>query len=164
MKHSKSHLPKLLSELLIPMLALGFLGIYWWQAIDLSDKAKAFPSIVTVGALLLIAIQTFSAIKGRMTLTGLESQSEGAETRSWLTRALMQRAALLIVTAVIMYFWRDVGATIGIFVFLLSSLFLLGERRPLVLLIFPTVLTVLLAYLFQVVLTVIFPSGFFSLF
>lgn len=165
MKHSKIDLHGLLAELLIPLLALGFLAVYWWQAIGLSGKAQAFPSIVTAGALLLIAIQCVTAVKASLSPHGrTDGATQENGTSHWLTASLVQRAGLLIIAAVIMYFWRDAGATIGIFVFLLTALFILGERRPMMLIAFPSILTALLAYLFQVVLTVIFPSGLFSLF
>ena len=158
MKHTTS---KLLGELIVPVLAAGFLAVYWWQTIGLSAKAQAFPSMVTIGAALTILWLSYSAVKTYLTSDQPEAPPA---VEAPLIGPTAQRAGLVIIVALVMAAWREIGATIGIFVFLLTSLFILGERRPLMLFAFPIILTVLLAYLFQVVLTVIFPSGFFSLF
>lgn len=170
MRNRNSSIGWLVGEAVVPALTLAFLAAYWWQASPLSFRAKIFPGLVSVSALILIAIRCFAIIRlflaERAKPDPFHQVGESGSTvlRRPFDSPPLRRLFILILATLVMVFWRELGATVGIYLFLLGALLLLGERNLLVLLILPSLLTVVLVYLFSVVLATLFPVGVFGLF
>ena len=157
MKQPDGRRPSIVGELIIPGIMAAFIVAYWWQAASLSVEARAFPAALTAVLVALLAAQL---------LRLLQAWHAGALFAAPLplTLAAAQRASLVGVAVLLLLFWREIGGTLVIFGFILAALLILKERRLWLLLLLPGVFSVVLAYLFKVVLRVRFPDGIFGLF
>lgn len=114
-----------------------------------------FPTAVAVAGLALGAVISLRAVhRGRRTAQALSAARDDApHPLTW------QAAGLLALTVTFVLSVDAVGFVPTSFVFLLASMKLLGERRPLALLLYPAGLTVAVYYLFGVWLNVRLPMG-----
>jgi cellulose synthase/poly-beta-1,6-N-acetylglucosamine synthase-like glycosyltransferase len=135
MKQPDGRRPSIVGELIIPGIMAAFIVAYWWQAASLSVEARAFPAALTAVLVALLAAQLLRLLQ------------------AWHAVAVL-----------LLLFWREIGGTLVIFGFILAALLILKERRLWLLLLLPGVFSVVLAYLFKVVLRVRFPDGIFGLF
>ncbi|MBB4301093.1 hypothetical protein GGD81_000108 [Rhodobium orientis] len=158
---------RLAGELVVPAIGLAFLAAYWWQAASLSFQAKVFPGLVSVSMLVLIVIRCVAIGReffAQRQAAPVLAAGEATATPDGAWRGAVRRAALLVLATLMMVLWRDLGAMICIFLFLLGALLVLGERRIVLLVLLPGIMTVTLVYLFKTVLAAVFPAGIFSLF
>ena len=172
MQKQGSNLKNLSKELFIPLIFFVFLSMYWWQAASLSGNALAFPAIITVSVILLIVAQLVTTMRQIFSQSpdarsdakekATTDQNRDAVKANLINVAL--RVSVIAIVTVLMIFWRELGSTLMIYTFLLSTIYLMNERSPVTLIFFPAVLTVGFTYLFQVVLNVIFSRGIFSIF
>ncbi|MCW2305833.1 hypothetical protein [Rhodobium gokarnense] len=162
---------RLAGELVVPAIGLAFLAAYWLQAASLSFLAMVFPALVSASMLLLIVIRCvaigreFLAERAVVEEAGpavAADRAANAPDGAWL--GTLRRGGLLALATLMMVLWRDLGAMVCIFLFLLGALLVLGERRIAVLVLLPGIMTVTLVYLFKTVLAAVFPAGIFSLF
>lgn len=158
-------LVKFAGELIVPLLMVGFVLAYWWQAASLSASAVFFPMMLTIALIAMLFIQIGLSLRA-IVLTGPNeapvSAHERPHRRWWMTA--LQRLVMIALAAGLFMYWRTLGGTVVIYTFILGTLIMLGERRWTVLLPMPAALAVVLTYLFKVVLRVRFPDGLLPLF
>jgi len=156
---------KLAGETAVPLAMFGFLAAYWWQAASLSVSAISFPLALTIVLVLMLVIQM--ALSWREIRASDIRQSpdtiDEPPRRDWRGAAI-QRVAMIALAAGLFMYWRELGGTLVIYIFVLGTLLLLGERRWPMLALMPAALAVVLTYLFKSVLRVRFPDGMLPLF
>jgi ABC-type sugar transport system permease subunit len=116
--------PALGADLIIPGLALAFTTYYMITTLSLTWEAKA--NGVVVGGLLygLIALQLVRI--GRRVAAGEATLGLGALAE--FDTAQKQRVALVVITALFILTLPWVGISIGLFLTMLASMWVLGER------------------------------------
>jgi Tripartite tricarboxylate transporter TctB family len=116
--------PALGADLIIPALAVAFTTYYLVSTLSLTWEAKA--NGVVVGVLLygLIAIQLVRI--GRRVASGEATLGLGALAE--FDTAQKRRVALVVITALFILTLPWVGISIGLFLTMLASMWVLGER------------------------------------
>ena len=136
--------PALGADLIIPGLALAFTTYFLVTTIDLTWEAKANGVVVGIALYILIAAQLIRI--GRRVLAGEATLGLGELAR--FDTAQKQRVALIVITALFVLTLPWVGINIGLFLTMLASMWVLGERswRVLLGLSFVTTATVYLVF------------------
>lgn len=155
MKEPEGRRPPLAGELIVPGLMAAFLVSYWWQAAALSAEALVFPAALSAVLVALLLGQIYPLFRAWRA-------GAPAVARPTLSLAAVQRLALLVLSVVLLTFWREIGGTLVIFGFTIAALLILGERRLWLLVVLPVLFSASLSYLFKVVLRVRFPDGLFG--
>ncbi|WP_366657457.1 tripartite tricarboxylate transporter TctB family protein [Fodinicurvata sp. EGI_FJ10296] len=159
---------KMAGELIVPLIMVGFLGAYWWQAAGLSASAVSFPMTLTGVLVVLLVVQI--VLSCREIWKAVPGDAEDGDAgffqriRGRQLVAPAQRLGMMALGAGLFVYWRELGGTLVILLFTFGVLVMLGERRWPVLLLMPVGLTVALSYLFKAVLSVRFPDGLLALF
>jgi small-conductance mechanosensitive channel len=167
MSRKNRGLRKLFGEMVVPLAMFVFLAAYWWQAAGLSVNAVSFPltlSIILVAMLLLQLMLSWREIRAAADYQHpAEANADQPVDRS-RGLAAAQRVLMLAIAAGLFMYWRELGGTVVIYIFVLGTLVLLGERRWGILLLLPAGLAIVLSFLFKSVLRVRFPDGILALF
>jgi hypothetical protein len=136
--------PALGADLIIPGLALAFTTYFLVTTLNLTWEAKANGVVVGIALYVLIAAQLIRI--GRRVAAGEATLGLGELAR--FDTAQKQRVALVVITALFILTLPWVGINIGLFVTMLASMWVLGERswRILLGLSFVTAATVYLVF------------------
>ena len=143
------------ADLIIPLLALGFAIYFFFSIHELAWEAKANGVIIGTVLVVLVAIQ--------IVRTGLKiARGEGGLGTAplWQPReVLVKRLALVVITIVFIATLKWLGLTLGLFAGMLASLWMMGVRRPGVLLGVSLTVAASAYLLFMVLLDTRFPRG-----
>ena len=136
--------PALGADLIIPGLALAFTTYFLISTLNLTWEAKANGVVVGIALYILIAAQLIRI--GRRVAAGQATLGLGELAR--FDTAQKQRIALVAITALFVLTLPWVGINIGLFLTMLASMWVLGERswRVLLGLSFVTTATVYLVF------------------
>ena len=147
--------PALGADLIIPGLAVAFTTYYLVSTLSLTWEAKANGVVVGVLLYVLIALQLVRI--GRRVASG--EATLGLGELATFDTAQKQRVALVVITALFILTLPWLGVSIGLFLTMLASMWVLGERswRVLIGLSFLTSATVYL--LFVMFLQTRLPTG-----
>ena len=117
------------ADLVIPGLALAFAAYFFVSISDLAWEAKANGVVIGTILVVLIALQAV-----RMIVQLKRGQGDLAFTPLWKPReALLQRIGLVAVTIAFIATLEWLGLTLGLWLAMLASLWLMGVRRRLAL-------------------------------
>jgi cell division protein FtsW (lipid II flippase) len=143
-------------ELLVPAIMLAFASVYWWDAAGLSAEALAFPlaltAVIVLASLIIVATAIVSVRQEETNNAESTNNRKGALAlagKTWL---------IVLIPVPLVYFWRDLGAISVFFVYSISVLLILGERRWLWLALVTSFLAIGLVYLFKTLLYVRLPD------
>jgi ABC-type sugar transport system permease subunit len=136
--------PALGGDLIIPGLALAFTTYFLVSTLNLTWEAKANGVVVGVALYILIAAHLIRI--GQRVASGKATLGLGELAR--FDTAQKQRVALVVITALFVLTLPWVGINIGLFLTILASMWVLGERnwRVLLGLSFITTATVYLVF------------------
>jgi ABC-type sugar transport system permease subunit len=136
--------PALGADLIIPGLALAFTTYFLITTLNLTWEAKANGVVVGIALYILIAAQLIRI--GRRVLAREATLGLGELAR--FDTAQKQRVALVVITALFVLTLPWIGINIGLFLTMLASMWVLGERswRVLLGLSFVTTATVYLVF------------------
>lgn len=157
---------KLAGELIVPAVMLVGVAAYWTDAAHLSLFARAFPLALTAVLVLCLGGIVVQAVRtSRMSdqTAAAEDPPGAAQAPSWSFKAVLQKAMVVGLPAMLIFFWDEIGGLLTLWIYSTAILFMLGERRRVLLLLFPAG-TALAAYLlFRDVLYVRIPDGLLSI-
>lgn len=143
------------ADLVIPALALAFAAYFFVSIDDLGWEAKANGVIIGWALVALIAAQIL-----RVGVRVARGSADLGFHRLFLPRdAFWKRLGLVAITVVFVVTLKWLGVTLGLFLGLLASLYLLGIRKPRVLIAVPGVTAAAVYVLFIAILDSAFPHG-----
>lgn len=143
------------ADLVIPSLALAFAAYFFVSIDDLGWEAKANGVIIGWTLVALIAAQIL-----RVGVRVARGSADLGFHRLFLPRdAFWKRLGLVAITVVFVVTLKWLGVTLGLFLGLLASLYLLGIRKPRVLIAVPGVSAAAVYVLFIAILDSAFPHG-----
>lgn len=139
------------AELVIPALALGFAVYFFFSIADLAWEAKA--NGVLIGAVLSILVLVQLA---RLGFHGRQAEP----VLLWGGReAGRRRLGLIAITVAFIATLQWLGLTLGLFLALLAALWVMGVRKPALLIAIPAGVALSALLLFIVLLQSDFPHG-----
>ncbi|MDQ5848862.1 MAG: tripartite tricarboxylate transporter TctB family protein [Pseudomonadota bacterium] len=143
------------ADLVIPALALGFAAYFFISIADLAWEAKANGVVIGGVLVLLIAVQ--------LARTGLQlRRGEGDLSLRplWEPReAASKRIGMVIITVLFIATLKWLGLTLGLLLALLASLWLMGVRKPVPLVVVPVGVAAAAYLLFIALLQSDIPHG-----
>jgi hypothetical protein len=143
------------ADLVIPLLALAFAGYFFVSITDLVWEAKA--NGVIIGTLLVVLVV---AQLVRVAVALVHGRGTLSFAPLWEPRDVLgKRLALLAVAIAFVATLKWLGLTLGLFAGMLAALFLMGVRRPAVLLGISAAVSVSAYLLFIAALDSNFPHG-----
>lgn len=141
-------------ELIVPAIMLLFVAIYWLEAVGLSGEALAFPAALTAVIIAASAI----VIAPIFIRSGKTEEGEEAETDRGRVMMSVKTWIIVLLPLLLVFVWRQVGALPVLFLYAVCILVVLGERKPLRLVIVPSSLAIALVFLFKKILYVRLPD------
>ena len=118
------------ADLVIPLLALGFAAYFFWSIADLAWEAKA--NGVVIGTLLVALVIV------QLARTGLSVARGEADLRTdplWAPREVFgKRVGLVLVTVSFILLLQALGLTLSLFAAMAAALWIMGVRKPALLL------------------------------
>ena len=147
--------PPLGADLVIPALAAAFAAYFLVSIADLAWEARANGMLIGTILLVLVAIQVartgLAIVRGRGSLRA---------DPLWLPAGtLVQRASLVLITALFIASLQWLGLTLGLLIALFAALWAMGVRRALVLVVLPLTVAASAYLLFILLLQADFPHG-----
>jgi hypothetical protein len=143
------------ADLVIPALALAFSGYFFFSIADLAWEAKA--NGVMIGTVLVALVVAQIA---RIAIRVARGEATLSTAPLWEPRGLLgKRLGMVAVTIVFIVTIPWLGLTLGLFSGMLASLWIMGVRRPLVLLAIALTVAVAAYLLFIAALDANFPHG-----
>lgn len=156
LESSSSKFP--LKELLVPALMLFGVAAYWWDAAGLSVEALAFPAALTGVLFVCLLGVMYSILRSskRPAEEKLAADDDAPVVDRWVSA---KRLAVVAMPFVLILFLDFLGGLVVLFAYLLTLLYLLGERRKTVLAVLPVGLAFAGIALFKFVLYARIPDG-----
>jgi len=157
---------KLAGEMIVPAVMLISTALYWSDAAHLSFFAKAFPLALTVVLVLCVGgilIQICRSCRVPETTDGAGETRTAPDAPGWSLKTALQKAMVVVLPAVLLFFWDGIGGLLTLWLYATVILALLGERRRLVLLLLPIGTALGTYLLFHIVLYVRIPDGLLSI-
>jgi hypothetical protein len=148
---------KLAGEFVVPAIMLVCVGAYWVEAASLSASAIAFPATLTavvVGLVVVILAGAINRAGGPATDVAEEETGKPLDTQSFASRCFV-----VLLPAVLIFFWDWTGATLALFLYAAGVSFILRERRWFILVLLPAGLSIALVYLFKTLLYIRLPDA-----
>jgi hypothetical protein len=143
------------ADLVIPLLALGFAVYFYFSIRDLAWEAKANGLIIGTMLVVLIAVQL-----ARIGLALARGRGDLATDPLWQPRdVLAKRIGMVLVTIAFIASIRWLGLTLALLLGMLASLWLMGVRKPKVLVGVSAVVAIAAYLLFIAALDSAFPHG-----
>ena len=147
--------PPLGADLVVPALALAFAAYFFISIRDLAWEAKANGVLIGTALVILAAVQVvriaLAVARGRASL--------GFERLLTPRAAFGQRLGLIAVTIVFIATIKWLGVTLGLFLGLAASLWILGVRRPRTVFLISFITAAAAYTLFIAILDTTFPHG-----
>jgi hypothetical protein len=143
------------ADLVIPLLALGFAIYFFWSIADLAWEAKANGVVIGVALIALVVVQV-----ARIALAVAQGRADLRTDVLWQPReVLVKRIGMVAVTIAFILLLQVLGLTLSLFVSMATALWLMGVRRPGVLLGISFGVAAAAYLLFIAVLDAGFPHG-----
>ena len=143
------------ADLVIPLLALGFAIYFFWSIADLAWEAKANGVVIGVALIALVVVQV-----ARIALAVAQGRADLRTDVLWQPRdVLVKRVGMVAVTIAFILLLQVLGLTLSLFVSMAAALWLMGVRRPGVLLGISFGVAAAAYLLFIAVLDAGFPHG-----
>lgn len=143
------------ADLIIPTLAVAFTGYFLWSVHGLAFEARANGTVIGLALLALVALQV---ARIGLELRRGEAALSFAALGAW-SDVQRKRIAIVVILALFVAVVRFTGTTLGLFLVMIASMWVLGVRSPKLLLgvAFATAATGYL--LFIALLQTQFPEG-----
>ena len=143
------------ADLVIPALALAFAVYFFASTADLAWEAKTNGVVIGGTLVFLIALQL-----GRVALRVMRGPGRLGFDPLWLPRDLVwKRLGLVVITAAFIGVMPWLGLTLALWLGMLAQLWIIGVRRPRILILLPTVTAAAVCALFIGLLDSGFPHG-----
>jgi hypothetical protein len=143
------------ADLVIPLLALGFALYFFWSITDLAWEAKANGVVIGVALLALVVIQV-----ARIALAVAQGRGDLRADPLWQPRdVLLKRIGMVAVTVAFILLLQTLGLTLSLFASMVAALWLMGVRRPSLVLGIAFAVAAAAYVLFIAVLDAGFPHG-----
>ncbi len=114
------------ADLVIPLLALAFAAYFFVSISDLAWEAKANGVIIGTALVLLIAVQLV-----RIAIEIAKGRGDFSTAPRWQPReVLMKRVGMVAVLVAFIATIKWLGLTLGLFIGMAVSLWILGVRKP----------------------------------
>jgi hypothetical protein len=143
------------ADLVIPLLALGFAIYFFWSIADLAWEAKANGVVIGVALIALVVAQV-----ARIALAVAQGRGDLRTDPLWQPAdVLLKRLGMVGVTVAFILLLQVLGLTLSLFAAMAVALWLMGVRRPSVLLGIAFGVAAAAYLLFIVALDAGFPHG-----
>ena len=143
------------ADLVIPVLALAFAIYFFWSIADLAWEAKANGVVIGVALITLLVVQV-----ARIALAVAQGRGDLRTDTLWQPRdVLLKRIGMVVVTVAFILLLQVLGLTLSLFASMAAALWLMGVRRPPVLLGISFGVAAAAYLLFIAVLDAGFPHG-----
>jgi hypothetical protein len=143
------------ADLVIPLLALGFALYFFWSITDLAWEAKANGVVIGVALIALVVIQV-----ARIALAVAQGRGDLRTDPLWQPRdVLLKRIGMVAVTVAFILLLQTLGLTLSLFASMAAALWLMGVRRPSLVLGIAFAVAAAAYVLFIAVLDAGFPHG-----
>jgi len=114
------------ADLVIPALALGFAIYFFWSITDLAWEAKANGVVIGAVLIALVVIQV-----ARIALAVAQGRGDLRTDALWQPRdVLLKRIGMVAVTVAFISLLQVLGLTLSLFASMAVALWLMGVRRP----------------------------------
>jgi hypothetical protein len=143
------------ADLVIPALALGFAAYFFYSIADLAWEAKANGVVIGGVLVLLIAVQL-----GRIALRLRRGEGDLSIRPLWEPReAAPKRIGMVVITVLFIATLKWLGLTLGLLLAMLASLWIMGVRKPVPLVVVPVAVAAAAYLLFIALLQSDIPHG-----
>jgi ABC-type Co2+ transport system permease subunit len=144
------------ADLVIPALALGFAIYFFWSITDLAWEAKANGVVIGAALVALVAVQV-----ARIALEVAQGRGDLRTDPLWEPHdVLLKRIGMVAVTVAFISLLQVLGLTLSLFASMAVALWLMGVRRPSLILGISFGVAAAAYLLFIAVLDAGFPHGF----
>ncbi len=147
--------PALGGDFVIPVLALAFAAYFFWSIDDLEWEARANGTVIGSVLIGLVALQLFNSVRKIMRGDATWRLGDLINPRE----VLGKRILLLVILAAFVGFLEFTGATLGLLLMMLASMWLLGVRDWRVLSGVSIIVAALIYVLFIAILKAKLPHG-----
>lgn len=157
---------KLAGELIVPAVMLIGVAVYWSDAAHLSFFAKAFPLALTAVLVLCLGGIVIQAVRSCRAPAEVDAAGEArgdGDAGEGSIKTVLQKAMIVVLPAVLIFFWDGIGGLLALWIYAAIILFMLGERRRIVLILFPAGTALAAYFLFHDLLYVRIPDGLLSI-
>ena len=114
------------ADLLIPLLALGFAIYFFWSITDLAWEAKANGVVIGVALVVLVVVQI-----ARIAAAVAQGRGDLRTDPLWQPGdVLLKRLGMVAVTVAFILLLQVLGLTLSLFLAMAVALWLMGVRRP----------------------------------
>ena len=143
------------ADLVIPALALGFALYFFWSIADLAWEAKANGVVIGIALIVLVVIQA-----ARIGLAVAQGRGDLGTGTLWQPRdVLLKRLGMVAVTIAFILLLQVLGLTLALFLSMAAALWIMGVRKPWVILAISFGVAAAAYLLFILVLDAGFPHG-----
>lgn len=143
------------ADLVIPALALAFALYFFWSIADLAWEAKANGVVIGAALIVLVVVQV-----ARIALAVAQGRADLRTDTLWQPRdVLVKRLGMVAITVAFILLLQVLGLTLALFVSMAAALWVMGVRRPGVLLGIAFGVAAAAYLLFIAVLDAGFPHG-----
>lgn len=114
------------ADLVIPLLALGFATYFFWSIADLAWEAKANGVVIGVALIALVVVQV-----ARIGWAVAQGQADLRTGTLWEPReVLLKRLGMVAVTVAFILLLQVLGLTLALFSAMAVALWIMGVRKP----------------------------------
>jgi hypothetical protein len=114
------------ADLVIPLLALGFAIYFFWSIADLAWEAKANGVVIGVALIALVVVQV-----ARIAWAVAQGTADLSSGTLWEPReVLLKRLGMVAVTVVFILLLQVLGLTLALFSAMAVALWIMGVRKP----------------------------------
>ena len=114
------------ADLVIPLLALGFAIYFFWSITDLAWEAKANGVVIGVALVVLVVVQI-----ARIAAAVAQGRGDLRTDPLWQPGdVLLKRLGMVAVTVAFILLLQVLGLTLSLFLAMAVALWLMGVRRP----------------------------------
>ena len=114
------------ADLVIPLLALGFAIYFFWSIADLAWEAKANGVVIGGALIALVTVQV-----AHIALRVARGQGDLSTEILWQPRDVLgKRIGMVLVTVAFIALLQVLGLTLSLFLAMAAALWVMGVRRP----------------------------------
>jgi hypothetical protein len=114
------------ADLVIPLLALGFAIYFFWSIADLAWEAKANGVVIGGALIALVSVQVV-----HIALRVARGQGDLSTEILWQPRDVLgKRIGMVLVTVAFIALLQVLGLTLSLFLAMAAALWIMGVRKP----------------------------------
>jgi len=114
------------ADLVIPLLALGFAIYFFWSIADLAWEAKANGVVIGAALIALLVVQL-----ARIAWAVAQGRADLRSGTLWEPReVLLKRLGMVAVTVAFIFLLQVLGLTLALFSAMAVALWIMGVRKP----------------------------------